>query len=138
MDELRTELKNCLRQYRELDDQVRNVNKLAYDLREKRKIVELQMSDILKTPQLSQVNTLKLENDNSTIRILRPGAYYKPWSLSKKDLQNYIDHYFENAGQRANAKECFNFIVENQKDNSVEMEDFKFTRNIPSENVDSE
>ncbi len=137
MEELKSELKSCLKQYRDLDDQVRQVNKLVYDLREKRKIVELQMTDILKTPEMSQVGVLKLENDNSVIKIQRPGTYYRPWSLSKKDLQNYIDHYFENAGQYPNRKDCFEFILQQQKANSVDT-DFKFTRNIPSENLDSE
>ncbi len=137
MEQLKNELKNCLNQYRNLDDQLRQLNKLTYDLREKRKIVELEMSDILKAPQMSQVGVLKLENDNSSIKIQRPGTYYKPWSLSKKDLQNYIDHYFENAGQYANRKDCFDFIVQQQKQNSVES-DFKFTRNIQNENMDSE
>ncbi len=137
MEQLKNELKSCLNQYRSLDDQLRQLNKLTHDLREKRKIVELEMSDILKTPEMSQVGVLKLENDNSSIKIQRPGTYYKPWSLSKKDLQNYIDHYFENAGQRANRKDCFDFIVQQQKQNSVES-DFKFTRNVPNENIDSE
>jgi len=137
MEQLKNELKSCLNQYRSLDDQLRQLNKLTHDLREKRKIVELEMSDILKTPEMSQVGVLKLENDNSSIKIQRPGTYYKSWSLSKKDLQNYLDHYFENAGQRANRKDCFDFIVQQQKQNSVES-DFKFTRNVPNENIDSE
>lgn len=137
MEQLKNELKNCLNQYRNLDDQLRQLNKLTYDLREKRKIVEIEMADILKAPQMSQVGVLKLENDNSSIKIQRPGTYYKPWSLSKKDLQNYLDHYFENAGQNPNRKDCFDFIVQQQRENAVES-DFKFTRNIPNENIDSE
>ena len=137
MEQLKNELKSCLNQYRSLDDQLRQLNKLTHDLREQRKIVELEMSDILKAPEMSQVGVLKLENDNSSIKIQRPGTYYKPWSLSKKDLQNYIDHYFENAGQHANRKDCFDFIVQQQRNNAIES-DFKFTRNVSNENMDSE
>ena len=137
MDTAKAELKDRLRVYRSLDDQIRDINKLVYDLREKRKIVELEMADILKTPELSQVGELRLENDNSYIRIQRPGTYSKPWSLSKKDLQNYIEHYFENAGPNPNRRECFEFIVRQQKLNAVES-DFKFVRTIPNENMENE
>ena len=137
MEQLKIELKGCLNKYRNLDNQLRELNKLTYDMREKRKIVEIEMGDILKTPHMSQVGVLKLEDDNSSIKIQRPGSYCKPWSLSKKDLQNYIDHYFENAGTRANRTDCFSCIVEQQKENSVET-DFKFVRNIPTENIGNE
>jgi phage pi2 protein 07 len=138
MEAAKTELKERLKMYRELDDQLRQVNKVAYDLREKRKTVEFEMANILKTPALSQVGELRLENDNSYIRVQRPGMYSKGWSLSKRDLQNYIDHYFENAGPTANRQDCFDFIVRQQKANSLETSDFKFTRNVPSENIENE
>ena len=137
MEDLKTELKSRLKQYRDLDDQVRQVNKVATDLREKRKTVEFEMADILKQPQMAQIGVLRLENDNSVIKIQRPGTYTKAWSMSKRDLQNYIDHYFENSGQFANPKDCFEFIIQQQKRDAVET-DFKFTRNIPTENVESE
>lgn len=136
MEDPKLQLKNCLQKYRDLDDKVREVNKVVHTLREQRKIVEFEMSDLLKVPQFSNVGVLRLENDNSVIKIQRPGTYLKPWSLSKRDLQNYIDHYFETAGHHANRKDCFDFIVQQQKENSVET-DFKFTRNVP-ENVESE
>lgn len=137
MESLKIELKNCLKQYRDIDNSVREVNKLVSELREKRKIVEFEMADILKHPEMSQVGALRLENDNSVIKIQRPGTYTKAWSMSKKDLQNYIDHYFENSGQQSNRKDCFEFIVQHQKADAVET-DFKFTRNVPTENVENE
>lgn len=137
MEELKNELKSCLKKYRDADDQLRQVNKLASELRERRKIVEFEMADILKQPQMAQVGVLKLENDNSMIKIQRPGTYNKSWSLSKRDLQNYLDHYFENAGQSPASRSCFDFILQQQKNDSIET-DFKFTRNIPSENVENE
>lgn len=137
MEELKNQLKTCLKNYRDIDDKVREVNKVAYELREKRKIVEFEMADILKSQHLSQINMLKLENDNSTIKIQRPGTYSRTWYLSKKDLENYINHYFENAGNNANRKDCFDFIVSQQKLDNVET-DFKFVRTIPNENLTNE
>jgi hypothetical protein len=137
METTKIELKDRLKVYRDLDNQIREVNKVVYDLREKRKMVEYQMVDILKDPQFSSIGMLRLENDNSTIRIQRPGTYSKSWSMSKRDLQNYIDHYFENAGPTANCRDCFEFIVQQQKQNAVET-DYKITRIIPNENLENE
>lgn len=137
METAKAELKNCLKQYRDIDNQVRELNKSVHELREQRKIVEFEMADILKTPHLSQVGVLRLEDDNSVIKIQRPGTYSKPWSLSKRDLQNYIEHYFQNANERANAKDCIEFIVQQQRRDAVET-DFKFVRNILNENMDNE
>lgn len=137
MESAKAELKERLKMYRTLDDQIREINKAVHDLREKRKMVEFEMADYLKSPYFSNIGVLQIENDSSYIRIQRPGTYSKAWSLSKRDLQNYIDHYFENAGPMANRRDCFDFIVQHQKANAVET-DFKFVRTIPTENVDSE
>ena len=120
-------LRTTMRSYRQLDDQIRELNKQVGPLREQRKIEELHLSDILKNPEFQAFNVLKVEDDGSTIKVQRPNTWYKGWSLSKRDLQNYIDHYFENAGSRANREDCFTFIVEQQKRSSL-AEDFKITR----------
>lgn len=131
------DLRRSMRNYRQLDDALRELNKQATTLREQRKIVELELGDILKDPQFQAYNVLKVEDDGSTIKVQRPNTWYKPWSLSKRDLQNYIDHYFENAGPRANREDCFRFIVEQQKRDSVATE-FKLTRNVVSGGNESE
>ena len=123
MEDLRT----TMRSYRQLDDAIRELNKQVGPLREQRKIKELQLGDILKSPEFQAFNMLKVEDDGSTIKVHRPNTWYKGWSLSKRDLQNYLDHYFENAGPRANREDCFTFIVEQQKRSSL-ADEFKITR----------
>ena len=46
MEDLKNELKKCLNNYRNVDDQLRQLNKLVYDLREKRKMVEIEIPQI--------------------------------------------------------------------------------------------
>lgn len=121
------ELRRTMRAYRQLDDAIRELNKQANTLREQRKIRELELGDILKDPQFQAFNVLKVEDDGSMIRVQRPNTWHKSWSLSKRDLQNYIDHYFENAGPRANRADCFAFILEQQKQASL-ADEFKLTR----------
>lgn len=129
------DLRRSMRDYRRLDDAIRELNKQVNTLREERKIRELELGDILKSPEFQTFNVLKVEDDGSTIRVQRPNTWHKPWSLSKNSLQNYLDHYFETAGPRANRDDCFRFIVEQQKRDSV-AEEFKLTRVVP--NGDSE
>lgn len=129
------ELRRTMRKYRQIDDEIRELNKQVTPLREQRKIAELELGDILKNPQFQTYNVLKVEDDGSTIKVQRPNTWYKPWSLSKRDLQNYIDHYFENAGANANRQDCFAFIVEQQKHASV-AEEFKLTRSVPNDPTD--
>lgn len=120
-------LRRTMREYRQLDDAIRELNKQVAPLREQRKMRELELGDILKDPQFQAYNVLKVEDDGSAIKVQRPNTWYKGWSLSKRDLQNYIDHYFENAGQNANREDCFTFIVEQQKQASLS-DEFKLTR----------
>lgn len=124
------DLRRTMRNFRQVDDAIRELNKQVNPLREQRKILELELGDILKSPEFQAYNVLKVEDDGSTIRVQRPNTWYKGWSLSKRDLQNYIDHYFETAGARANREDCFKFIVEQQKRASL-AEEFKLSRVVP-------
>jgi hypothetical protein len=127
------DLKNCIRRYRDVDNEISVLNKTVYNLREKRKIVELEMGDILKMPMFSNYEKLGLEDDGSTIKIQRPGTYSKPWGLSKKDLEENVKLYF--AGTAApNAKDCINFIVEQQKQKLVSA-DFSFSRTLKNDSM---
>lgn len=126
------DLRRSMRTFRELDDAVRGLNKQATTLREQRKVAEVELGNILKTPEFQAYNVLKVEDDGSTIRIQRPNTWYKPWSLSKRDLQNYIEHYFENAGPTANREDCFTFIIEQQKQESI-AEEIKIVRTVPND-----
>jgi len=129
------ELKAGVREYRELDNQIREINKNVYNLRERRKIVEMQIADLLKTQQFQQHKLLALE-DGSKIKIQRPTEWYKPWSLSKYDLTNFLDIYFHGTNN-PNYVDCLAFIVERKKQELVSNE-FKLTRIVPDENVENE
>ncbi len=126
-----SDLKRCVKQYRDIDNQIRELNKEVYSKREDRKIVEMEMSDLVKLEQFGGIDKLKIDDDGSTIKIGRPGTYSKPWSLSKKELEVLLKHYFAQ-DYPLNADSCFKFIVaERQK--ALVGKDFDFTRVIPEE-----
>ena len=130
------DLKGCIKQYKSVDDELRALNKQVYDLREKRKMLEIEIGDILRDPKFEAYSKLKIEEDGSTIKISRPNTWSKAWTLSKKDLTEHVHAYFGSTPVR-NADSCIEFIVERQKEKLI-ADEFSLTRIVASENVDQE
>jgi hypothetical protein len=112
--EAMNDLKRCVKQYRDVDDELRVLNKQVYTKREARRIVEMEMADLVKLPQFSVVDKLKIDDDGSYIRIQKPATYSKPWSLSKKDLDELNKAYFAST-PNPTAEGCTAYILENRK-----------------------
>jgi hypothetical protein len=135
MEQAKQELKTSVRRFRDLDDEIRVINKRVFDLREKRKIAEMEIADYLKSSHFSQHNVMELE-DGSRIKIQRPQTWSKGWSLSKKDLASYVANYFATT-RSPTADDCFKYIVQEEKSRSIANE-FKLTRFIRDENIENE
>jgi hypothetical protein len=135
MEQAKQELKTSVRRFRDLDDEIRGINRRVFELREKRKIAELEIADYLRTPHFAQHTVMELE-DGSRIKIQRPQTWSKPWGISKKDLESHIANYFATAA-RPNAEECLKYIVDQEKTKSVS-NDFKLTRFVRDENIENE
>lgn len=125
------DLKNCIKQYREIDDEIRDLNKQVYEKRDARKTVEQEIAVIIRDPQFSAIKKIKLEEDGSTISFKRPNEWVKPWSLSQKELKELATQYFAVAGQFS-ADGLVKFIVDTRKQSLVSTE-FSFTRTVPGE-----
>jgi len=128
MEESIRELKRCVQQYRSLDDEIRGLNKQVYEKRESRKMLEVEMTDIIKQPGFNSVDRLKIDDDGSLIKIRRPETYAKAWSLSKKELETLVTAYFQRSGSPS-ANGCLDFILDERKKALVAKE-FEFTRLI--------
>ena len=122
------DLKRCVKQYRDIDDEIRVLNKKVYEKRDIRKGVELEMTDLIARPQFNSVDKLKIDDDGSCIKISRPGTYSKPWNLSKKELDVLLTSYFEST-TTPNAKDCSLYITRQRK-NALIGKDFEFARVI--------
>lgn len=125
------DLRRCVKQYRAIDDELRELNKSVHSKREDRKIVEMEMSDLVKLPQFAGIDKMKIDDDGSTIKIARPGTYNKPWSLSKKELECLLKSYFTN-DHPLDADSCFKFIVQ-ERQKALVGKEYDFTRVIPDE-----
>jgi hypothetical protein len=125
------DLKSCIKQYREIDDELRELNRQVFKKRDDRKVVELEIADIIKDPKYNASKKIKLEEDGSTISFKRPNEWVKPWSLSQKDLKDLATQYFTKNGH-LNADDLVKFIIETKKQTLVASE-FSFTRTVPGE-----
>jgi predicted nuclease with TOPRIM domain len=121
-----SDLVKCVRKYRGLDDKLKQLNQEAQQLREERKLLELELSDILKTTQYATIHKLEIKDDNTVIKIQRPDMWSKPWSLSAKDLKEYLGQFWSSSKPK-NAEECYAFVVDKRK-NALIATEFAFTR----------
>jgi phage pi2 protein 07 len=128
------DLKRCIKQYREVDDQLRELNRQVYWKRDMRKLVESEITEIIKTPEFQNFKKVKVEEDGSTITIKRPNEWTKPWSLSQKELKELLNQYFAVSGNN-NADELFKYIIETKKQALVSG-DYSISRTVPGENED--
>ena len=131
MEEAIRDLKRCVKQYRTVDDELRELNHKVHEKRESRKIVEMEISDIMKVEGFRELKKLKIEEDGSTITVQRPNEWFKPWSLSKKDLKDTLERYF-NSTNHPSPDKAFEFITEAQKTKLTSTE-FNFSRIVPEE-----
>lgn len=120
------ELISCVRKYRSLDDKLKVVNQDAQKLREDRKIIEMQLSDILKTTGYATIHKLEIQDDNTVIKIQRPDMWSKPWSLSAKDLKQHLQDFWTTSNPKT-ADDCYAYIVDKRK-RALIATDFAFTR----------
>jgi hypothetical protein len=125
------DLKSCIKQYREIDDEIRYLNKQVYEKRDERKHVEQEIAVIIRDPQFNAIKKIKLEEDGSTISFKRPNEWVKPWSLSQKELKELATQYFGVANE-FNAESLVKFIIDTRKQSLVAT-DFSFTRTVPGE-----
>jgi len=125
------DLKNCIKQYRQIDDEIRELNKQVYEKRDARKTVELEIADIIRDPQFNSIKKIKLEEDGSTISFKRPNEWVKPWSISQKELKELLIEYFV-LPRPGNGTDVFDFIIAKRKEKLVATE-FSFTRTVPGE-----
>ncbi|NBR60521.1 hypothetical protein EB118_03960 [bacterium] len=128
------DLIKCVRNFRSIDDKLKDLNRQLYKLREDKKFIENEMSDILKRTHFQSISKLEIQDDGSFIKIQRPESWNKPWSMSMKDLQLNIQDYFKKS-TNPNAEECCKFIVENKRKELVS-KDFAFTRVLALEDKD--
>jgi len=124
------QLKQAVQKYCQVDNELRILNTQVYEKRDIRRQIETEIAGFVSLPVFSDVQKVKVE-DGSYIRIQRPETYAKPWSLSKKELEQLLQSYFQTS-RNPSADECSKFIVEQRKQVLIGKE-FEFTRIVPDQ-----
>lgn len=126
------DLVKCVRKFRTLDDELKIANTRIHKLREDKKFVESEMSDILRRTAFQGINKLEIQDDGSFIKVQRPDTWNKPWSLSQKELKDLIGSY------SGPLDGLFKWIVDRKKTDMVAKE-FAFRRivNMDDNNDDA-
>ena len=82
-------LKPILSRYLDVNKQLADINTRAKDLREHRQTLELDLAaaynETTALPAKIELNASKM-----VFQVKKPGEWKKGWSLSKKQLQNYL------------------------------------------------
>jgi len=119
------ELKTCIRKYTEVDDKIRQKNAEVHEMRLVRTTIESELTQIIKKPEFATVEKINLPD--GYIRIAKEST--KPWSLSKKELQSYLQTYFQL--KIPNCEDCFKYIVDSHSNKQASSE-ISITRIIRS------
>jgi hypothetical protein len=125
------DLVKAVRKYRAYDDELKDLNAKVHKLRENKKFVENEMSDILRRANFQNLHKLEIQDDGSYIKIQRPQTWSKPWSLSQKELKDLIGSY------TGPITDLFRWIVERKKQDMVSQE-FSFKRIMSVDTNDGE
>ena len=111
------EFRQVLNAYETLDRQLKDKNAEIYALREERKIKELELVDFLKTPEFSTFQ--RIERPNGTvITISRPQTCFKSTTITSGKLWEKLERYFQNPYGEKNARSCYDFIMNELKQES--------------------
>jgi hypothetical protein len=102
-------LRECVREYTEVDNQLRELNTQVYAARDTRSAAEDRIIELMKLPQFASINQLAVSTDGSTIKIERPGTRSVPWSLSQAKLLQLLKTFFANDNTAA---ACFRHICD--------------------------
>ena len=81
-------LKPTLTRYLDISKKLTEVNAIAKDLREQRQSVELDLVAVYNESPFP--DKIELKQSHMVFQVKKPGEWKKGWTLSKKQLQEYL------------------------------------------------
>jgi hypothetical protein len=109
------QLKPVLTQYAEITRRLNDVNARASELRDQRRTVELDLTALYATTREELPNKIELSSSGMVFSVKRPNEWKKGWTLSKKELKQYLDELLPENGE-----DLMNEIVRRQEAKMVE------------------
>lgn len=116
MEDLLSTLRERMYQYRDLDNKRQTLNKEVVEVRNQLNKVETDIIEIIKKDEFNKLDKLQYKDDGSVLNIKTPSdVRYKGWTISKKELEKYINEYFEGTVIQS-GPELFEYIVSKHKE----------------------
>jgi hypothetical protein len=101
-------LREEMHAYARVDNQLRELNRQIYALRDHRDAIADRMTELIKDPAFANVQRLQTADGSAAFKVIRPNEGYKSWSLSKGMLGEYLKQHLGNQ----QGSECYRFIHE--------------------------
>jgi hypothetical protein len=90
-------LKPVLSQYLEVNKRLADVNARANDLRDQRRTLELDLAAAYASESLP--DKIELKASQMVFQVKKPGEWKKGWTLSKKQLMEYLNDILPEHGE---------------------------------------
>lgn len=92
-------LKPVMSRYVEITKKLNELNRLAGELRDERRTVELDLAAVYGTTREELPDKIELTNSKMMFVVKKPAQWKKGWTLSKKDLEAYLREILPEHGE---------------------------------------
>lgn len=93
------ELKPVIARYLQVVSQLDNTNARASELRDERRTIELDLAAVYHQSKEALPNKIELKNSQMVFQVKKPGEWKRGWTLSKKQLEQYLNEILPEHGQ---------------------------------------
>jgi hypothetical protein len=90
-------IKPTMSKYVVINKKLADLNKQIADLREERRTVENELTTIYAKNEMPV--KIELKESHMMFSVKKPGEWKKGWTMSKKDLETYLDEILPEHGQ---------------------------------------
>lgn len=93
------ELKPIVGRYVQVVKQLNDMNARAAELRDERRSIELDLTAAYAHAKEALPNKIELTNSEMIFQVKKPGQWKKGWTLSKNQLEQYLNEILPEHGQ---------------------------------------
>lgn len=92
-------LKPSLTRYVQINQKIADLNRQINELRDTRRLIELDLAAVYGTTREELPDKIELTQSKMMFVVKRPAQWKKGWTMSKKDLQAYLDEILPEHGE---------------------------------------
>jgi hypothetical protein len=89
-------LREAMRHYTGVDNELRNLNTRMYTLRREREVAKDNMVNIIQNPAFATIQRLQTADGAAAFKLVRPNESYKAWTLPQGTLRDYLIEFLGN------------------------------------------